>query len=57
MNCIFQHKFTSQYVVNQLGELRFTNHRDNATLFNVVERELVAARLDCKPSDLMAETI
>lgn len=57
MTCIFQHKFTSQYVINHIGEPTFTNHRDKATIFAVVEREFVAAKLGCKPSDLLVEII
>lgn len=57
MNCVFYHKLTNQYVVNQFGNASWTNKRDNATIYNVIERELLAYKLDIRPSDLIAETL
>lgn len=57
MNCVFRHKYTGQYVVNHFGEARFTADRVRATVYALIERETLAAKLNIRPSELVAETL
>lgn len=57
MNGIFSHRLTGQYVRNLLGKPGWANLRDNATVYNIIERELLAAKLGVRPGELTFEDL
>lgn len=55
MKGIFRHP--DGYVRNKFGSPGVTPLRNEATVFEQIEKETVAARLNCRPSELIFEEI